>query len=103
MSDSNVPPNPFDFLKSMQAMWAANPTPMPGFVAPTMDADELAKRITDLKAVEGWLKINLNTLQMTIQGLEVQQATLAALRNMPASMAEAVAKATEAAEKSKKK
>ena len=40
----------------------------------------MEKRITDLKAVEGWLKTNLSMLQMTIQGLEVQRATLSALQ-----------------------
>ncbi|MDY0073586.1 MAG: hypothetical protein RBR77_13190, partial [Thauera sp.] len=40
------------------------------------------KRITDMKAVEGWLKMNLNMLQMSIQGLELQRATLAAVKAM---------------------
>ena len=44
------------------------------------DADELEKRIKDLKAVEGWLKTNLSMLQMTIQGLEMQCATLSAFQ-----------------------
>lgn len=55
---------------------------LPGMVTPTLDVDELERRIKDLKAVEGWLKMNLNMLQMTIQGLEVQCATLAAVRAM---------------------
>ncbi len=54
--------------------------PLPGLVTPTLDTDELEKRIADLKAVEGWLKTNLNMLQMTIQGLEMQRATLSALQ-----------------------
>ena len=33
-------------------------------VTPTLDVEELDKRITDMKAVEGWLKMNLNMLQM---------------------------------------
>jgi hypothetical protein len=68
-----------DPLEMLKAMWGTLSTPLPGFVAPTLDADELEKRIKDLKAVEGWLKTNLSMLQMTIQGLEVQRATLAAL------------------------
>ena len=54
--------------------------PLPGLVTPTLDTNELDKRIADLKAVEGWLKTNLGMLQMTIQGLEMQSATLSALQ-----------------------
>ena len=53
---------------------------LPGMVTPTLDVNELDKRIADLKAVEGWLKMNLNMLQMSIQGLEMQRVTLAAVR-----------------------
>jgi len=35
-----------------------------------------------MKAVEGWLKMNLNMLQMTTQGLEMQRATIAAVQAM---------------------
>ena len=51
-------------------------------VTPTFDTDELEKRIHDLKAVEGWLRMNLSMLQMTIQGLEMQCSTLSAVRAM---------------------
>lgn len=69
--------DPMDFLKSM---WGSMGMPLPGIVTPTLDANELEKRITDLKAVEGWLKTNLGMLQMTIQGLEMQRSTLAAVQ-----------------------
>jgi hypothetical protein len=49
-------------------------------VTPTLDVNEIDKRITDLKTVEGWLRMNLNMLQMSIQGLEMQRATLAAMQ-----------------------
>jgi hypothetical protein len=35
-----------------------------------------------MKAVEGWLKMNLSMLQMTIQSLEMQCVTLNAVRTM---------------------
>lgn len=44
-----------------------------------MSAEELDKRISDLRAVENWLRMNLSMLGSTIQGLEVQRATLATL------------------------
>jgi len=59
--------------------------PLPGLVTPTLDTNELDKRIADLKAVEGWLKTNLGMLQMTIQGLEMQRATLSAFQAMSQS------------------
>jgi len=49
------------------------------FGLPTMDVEELDKRIAELKSVESWLTLNLNVLKTTIQGLEVQRATLGAL------------------------
>ena len=55
---------------------------LPGMVTPTLDVEELDKRITDMKAVEGWLKMNLNMLQMSIQGFEMQRATIAAIKAM---------------------
>jgi peptidoglycan hydrolase CwlO-like protein len=55
---------------------------MPGIVTPTLDVDELDKKIKDLKAVEAWLSMNLSMLQMSIQGLEVQRNTLSSLKAM---------------------
>lgn len=74
---STTPTDPMEFLKSL---WGTSGMPLPGLVTPTLDTNELEKRITDLKAVEGWLKNNLSMLQMTIQGLEMQRATLSALQ-----------------------
>lgn len=71
-----APSDPMEFLKNM---WGSMGMPLPGMVTPTLDTNELEKRITDLKAVEGWLKTNLGMLQMTIQGLEMQRSTLAAM------------------------
>ena len=48
---------------------------------PDLDVDELEKRIKDLKSVENWLNLNLNILKSTIQGLEVQHATMMALKS----------------------
>ncbi len=74
---STTPTDPMEFIKSL---WGNTGMPLPGLVTPTLDTNELDKRITDLKAVEGWLKTNLGMLQMTIQGLEMQRATLSALQ-----------------------
>jgi hypothetical protein len=64
------------------------------FGIPMVDIEELDKRIKDLKSVEAWLSLNLNVLQTTIQGLEVQKATLSTLQGI----AETMKTATEPAE-----
>jgi len=74
--------DPLDFIKNM---WGNMGFTLPGMVTPTMDTDEIEKRIADLKAVEGWLKTNLGMLQMTIHGLEMQRTTLAAMQAMSQS------------------
>ena len=80
MSHDNQNMNdPLAFLRSM---WSGMGVSMPGMVTPTFDVDELDKRITDMKAVEGWLRMNLSMLQMTIQGLEMQRTTLDAVQAM---------------------
>ena len=71
------PPDPFEAIK---ALWGSMGFAMPGMVTPTFDSAELDKRIADLKAVEGWLQMNLGMLQTTIQGLEMQRSTLAAMQ-----------------------
>lgn len=79
MSQENSPQDPLEF---MRGMWSNMGFSLPGMVTPTVDVDELDKRIADMKAVEGWLKMNLNMLQMTTQGLEMQRATIAAVQAM---------------------
>lgn len=91
MSDSNstgfgkfVPG--FDFL---QGLAKGQPAQMPGlsnWVAPTLDPQELDKRISELKAVQFWLDQNATALKATIQALEVQKMTLATLKGMNLDM-----------------
>lgn len=71
-----------DSLEFIKKMWGG--MGVPGMVVPTLSVEEINKKITDLKAVESWLNLNLNMLRTTIQALEVQSATLSALRAMGA-------------------
>jgi len=87
-----------DPLNFMRNMWGNMGFNLPGMVAPTFDVDELEKRITDLKAVEGWLRMNLSMLQMTIQGLEMQKTTLSAVKAMGSMAANAHQNMTAAAQ-----
>ena len=57
---------------------------LPGFLVPTVDVNELDKRIADLRAAERWLDVNLNMLRATVQGLEVQRHTIAAVQSWSA-------------------
>lgn len=82
MTNATPPFNTADPMEFMKNMWGNMGFALPGMVTPTVDTDELGKRITDLKAVEGWLKSNLSLLQMTIQGLEMQRTTLMTLQQM---------------------
>jgi hypothetical protein len=85
----------FDFLQQLASAGKSASGPVPGlggWVAPTVSVDELDKRIQELKTVLFWLDQNATALKATIQALEVQKMTLAALAGMNLSMAE-VAKA----------
>ena len=48
---------------------------------PPMNPEELERKIAELKSVENWLKLNLSMLSSTIQGMEVQLATIATLKS----------------------
>jgi hypothetical protein len=86
----------FDFLQNLAQGAAGNNATMPNFgkwVAPTLDVEELDKRIEELKIVRFWLEQNSNALGATIQALEVQKMTLATLKGMNFSFGEAAASA----------
>ena len=70
---------------------------------PGLDVDELEKRIKDLKSVENWLNLNLNILKSTIQGLEVQHATMMALKSFGDAVSAAGAAATSTGEETSTK
>ncbi len=79
----------FDFLQNLAkqaAGGAAQSIPqlpnLGNWVAPTLNVEELDKRIEELKAVQFWLDQNAMALKATIQALEVQKMTLATLKSM---------------------
>ena len=75
----------FDFLQNL-AKGASQTIPqMPNlanWIAPTLNVEELDKRISELKAVHFWLDQNSKALGATVQALEVQKMTLATLKGM---------------------
>lgn len=62
------------------------PQALPSMIAPTLDVEEIDKRIADLRAVEQWLNLNVNMLHTAIQSLEVQRNTIATLRSFGGAM-----------------
>ena len=81
----------FDFLQNL-AKGAAPALPqvpsLSSWIAPTLNVEELEKRIEELKAVHFWLDQNSKALGATIQALEVQKMTLATLKGMNFNMAD---------------
>lgn len=78
----------FDFLNNlMQTSGQAAPA-MGQWVAPTLNPDELEKRISELKTLQFWLEQNARMIGMTVQALEVQRMTLSTLQTMNLPMAD---------------
>nr|WP_019937600.1 PhaM family polyhydroxyalkanoate granule multifunctional regulatory protein [Bordetella sp. FB-8] len=55
-------------------------------MGPTMDVEELDRRIAELRSVESWLRMNLSMLDSAIQGMEVQRATITTLKSFVGKM-----------------
>ena len=88
-------PGMTDTLEFVKKLWGGMGVPgagMPGIGAPQTSLEDLDKRITDLKTVETWLNMNLSMLRSSIQALEVQRGTIAALKTMTDSMTQAMGK-----------
>ena len=103
MSNANTPSFPdfgklvpgFDFLQNLTKQAAGNATPalpqlsnLGNWIAPTLNVEELDKRVQELKAVQFWLDQNAAALKATIQALELQKMTLATLKGMNFNMNE---------------
>ena len=56
------------------------------WVAPTLDPDEIGRRIEELRTVKFWLEQNARILETTLQALEVQRMTLSTLKTMNVQM-----------------
>jgi hypothetical protein len=72
-----APQDPFEMFRRL---WGPLGVPVPGMAMPTLDPQEIDKRIQELKSVEMWLSMNLNMLRTAIQGLEMQKAGLNAMQ-----------------------
>lgn len=78
----------FDFLQGLAKSAGASLPGIGQWVAPTLNPEELEKRIDELRTVQFWLEQNARMLGATIQALEVQRMTLATLKTMNVPLAE---------------
>ena len=106
---SDAPPLPFtpqQALEFMQRMWNPFGMPLPGFAPPpaagaapagmpfpnpaamfaTLDPAEIDKKISELIIIENWLGMSQNFIQMSIKTLELQKASLEAMRGGAAAV-----------------
>jgi hypothetical protein len=81
MSEGHESSDPLEFFRKM---WNPMSFPMPGMFQPTMDPEEVDKKIFELQAVENWLKMNLSFVQMTVKTLEMQRSALQSLKDSAA-------------------
>lgn len=77
MAEPNQPQDPFEMFRRL---WGPLGVPVPGMAMPTLDPQEIEKRVQELKSVEMWLSMNLNMLRAAIQALEMQKAGLTAMQ-----------------------
>lgn len=80
--DGEAARNPlFAGLEMMRQAWQGMAGS--GFEAqgvPLMSIEDLDRRLTELRSIQNWLQLNASILGNTIQGLEIQRATLSTLR-----------------------
>ena len=76
----------FDFLQSLVKNAGSALPGIGQWVAPTLNPEEIEKRIEELRTVQFWLEQNSRMLGATIQALEVQRMTLSTLKTMNVQM-----------------
>lgn len=98
---SGFPMTPQDALEFMQRMWNPLGAAMPGFAPPAadpssvagampfpnpaalfaaLDPAELDRKIAELRVIENWLTMSVSMMQMSIKTMELQKASLQAMR-----------------------
>lgn len=113
-TDTNPPAGfpftPQDALEFMQRMWNPFGVPVPGFAPGStagagaagagmpggvpfahpaamfaaIDPQDVQRKIDEMRIIEAWLQMSLNLMQMSIKTMELQKASLEAIRGAPA-------------------
>jgi hypothetical protein len=73
------------FGPAFAAPAAGMPFPNPAAMFATLDPVEVDRKIAELRIVEGWLQMSLHMMQLSIKTLELQKASLEALRGAAVS------------------
>jgi len=76
----------FEFLQDLVKNAGAALPNIGQWIAPTLNPQEIAKRIEELRTVQFWLEQNARMIGATIQALEVQRMTLSTLQSMNVQM-----------------
>jgi len=76
----------FEFMQSLVKNAGAALPGIGQWVAPTLNPEDIDKRIEELRTVQFWLEQNSRMLGATIQALEVQRMTLSTLQTMNVQM-----------------
>jgi len=101
---AKYPFSPQDALEFVQRMWNPLGIAMPGFAAPAgaapptpgapagmpfpmpaamfaaLDPAEIDRKIAELRIIENWLAMSVSMMQMSIKTMELQKASLEAMR-----------------------
>jgi hypothetical protein len=72
----------FEFLQGLVKNAGQTLPSIGQWVAPTLDPEELDRRISELRTVQFWLDQNARMIGTTVQALEVQRMTLGTLKSM---------------------
>jgi hypothetical protein len=81
----------FDFFQGLMKSGSAGLPGIGQWIAPTLEPEELQRRIDELRTVQYWLEQNAKLIGTTIQALEVQRMTLATLKGMNMPLADLTA------------
>ena len=76
---AQAPELPKDMFEFMQKMWNPMSFPIPGMAMPTVNVEEIDRKIGELKTVETWLTMQVGFVQMTVKTLEMQKAAIESL------------------------
>jgi flagellar hook-basal body complex protein FliE len=76
----------FEFLQGLVKNAGQTMPSIGQWVAPTLDPEELDRRISELRTVQFWLDQNARMIGTTVQALEVQRMTLGTLKTMNVQM-----------------
>ena len=97
---SGFPFSPQDAMAFMQKMWNPLGMPMPGFGVPgaaaampgampfpdpaamfaALDPVEIDRKIAEMKIIENWLTMSVSMIQMSVKTMELQKASVEAMR-----------------------